>query len=153
MVVSCLLLILSFSFEAEAKKLLIDAGFHLLSENEEWDLKPGGRYFFTRNMSCLIAFAIGEKWVFYIWHLFVCCWKISRYTLLSYLYSCIWSFEHGSINLTYILDLQVVTLIMHRDVPLLCLLSTYLYVRFLHSSFTCIGLSLIFPEFISYIMM
>lgn len=48
---------------AEAKRQLIDAGFDLLNENEEWELKPGGRYFFTRNMSCLVAFAIGEKWV------------------------------------------------------------------------------------------
>jgi len=47
----------------EAKRQLIAAGFHLLNENDEWDLKPGGRYFFTRNMSCLVAFAIGEKWV------------------------------------------------------------------------------------------
>lgn len=62
MVVSCFLLIYPLSsFKAEAKQQLIDAGFHLLSENEEWDLKPGGRYFFTRNMSCLVAFAIGEK--------------------------------------------------------------------------------------------
>lgn len=46
---------------AEAKEQLIAAGFHLLSENDEWDLQPGGRYFFTRNMSSLVAFAIGEK--------------------------------------------------------------------------------------------
>ena len=51
---------LSF-YEAEAKEQLIAAGFQLLSENEEWDLQPGGRYFFTRNMSSLVAFAIGEK--------------------------------------------------------------------------------------------
>lgn len=50
-----------FFFAAEAKQQLITAGFHLLNENDEWDLKPGGRYFFTRNMSCLIAFAVGEK--------------------------------------------------------------------------------------------
>lgn len=49
------------SNSAEAKEQLIDAGFHLLSENDEWDLQPGGRYFFTRNMSSLVAFAIGEK--------------------------------------------------------------------------------------------
>ena len=48
-------------FAAEAKRQLIDAGFHLLNENDEWDLKPGGRYFFTRNMSCLVAVAVGEK--------------------------------------------------------------------------------------------
>ncbi|KAL9270371.1 putative aspartyl aminopeptidase [Drosera capensis] len=51
-----------FHATAEAKRLLLDAGFHLLSENEEWDLKPGGRYFFTRNMSSLVAFAIGAKY-------------------------------------------------------------------------------------------
>ncbi|XP_057980874.1 probable aspartyl aminopeptidase isoform X3 [Malania oleifera] len=51
-----------FHATAEAKRELIAAGFHLLNENDEWDLKPGGRYFFTRNMSCLVAFAIGEKY-------------------------------------------------------------------------------------------
>ncbi|KAK4769633.1 hypothetical protein SAY86_027783 [Trapa natans] len=51
-----------FHATAEAKRQLIDAGFHLLNENDEWDLKPGGRYFFTRNMSCLVAFAVGEKY-------------------------------------------------------------------------------------------
>ncbi|KAK6156285.1 hypothetical protein DH2020_010533 [Rehmannia glutinosa] len=52
-----------FHATAEAKRQLVAAGFHLLSENEEWELKPGGRYFFTRNMSSLVAFAIGEKTV------------------------------------------------------------------------------------------
>ncbi|XP_076946982.1 putative aspartyl aminopeptidase [Bidens hawaiensis] len=51
-----------FHATAEAKRQLIAAGFHLLSENDDWELKPGGRYFFTRNMSCLVAFAIGEKY-------------------------------------------------------------------------------------------
>ncbi|CAL5322177.1 unnamed protein product [Camellia sinensis] len=51
-----------FHATAEAKRKLIAAGFHLLNENDEWDLKPGGRYFFTRNMSCLVAFAVGEKY-------------------------------------------------------------------------------------------
>ncbi|XP_011032849.1 PREDICTED: probable aspartyl aminopeptidase [Populus euphratica] len=51
-----------FHATAEAKRQLIDAGFDLLNEHEEWELKPGGRYFFTRNMSCLVAFAIGEKY-------------------------------------------------------------------------------------------
>jgi hypothetical protein len=52
----------SFSvLPAEAKRQLLDAGFKLLSESDDWDLQPGGRYFFTRNMSCLVAFAIGEK--------------------------------------------------------------------------------------------
>lgn len=51
-----------FHATAEAKQQLLAAGFHLLNENDEWDLKPGGRYFFTRNMSSLVAFAIGEKY-------------------------------------------------------------------------------------------
>ncbi|PQQ21968.1 putative aspartyl aminopeptidase [Prunus yedoensis var. nudiflora] len=51
-----------FHATAEAKRQLIAAGFHLLNENDEWDLKPGGRYFFTRNMSCLVAFSVGEKY-------------------------------------------------------------------------------------------
>lgn len=51
-----------FHATAEAKRQLIAAGFHLLNENEEWNLKPGGRYFFTRNMSCLVAFAVGQKY-------------------------------------------------------------------------------------------
>ncbi|EXB36961.1 Aspartyl aminopeptidase [Morus notabilis] len=52
-----------FHATAEAKRHLVAAGFHLLNENDEWDLKPGGRYFFTRNMSSLIAFAVGDKYV------------------------------------------------------------------------------------------
>lgn len=51
-----------FHATAEAKRQLISAGFHLLNESDEWELKPGGKYFFTRNMSCLVAFAIGEKY-------------------------------------------------------------------------------------------
>ncbi|KAF5729415.1 aspartyl aminopeptidase [Tripterygium wilfordii] len=51
-----------FHATAEAKRQLLASGFHLLNENDEWDLKPGGRYFFTRNMSSLVAFAVGEKY-------------------------------------------------------------------------------------------
>ncbi|MQL96281.1 hypothetical protein Taro_028956 [Colocasia esculenta] len=51
-----------FHATAEAKRQLLASGFHLLNENEEWDVKPGGRYFFTRNMSCLVAFAVGQKY-------------------------------------------------------------------------------------------
>lgn len=58
-------MLFTFVCPAEAKRHLINAGFHLLNENEEWNLKPGGRYFFTRNMSCLIAFAVGERSVKY----------------------------------------------------------------------------------------
>ncbi|KAG0457858.1 hypothetical protein HPP92_022720 [Vanilla planifolia] len=51
-----------FHATAEAKRQLIAAGFQLLNECDDWNLQPGGRYFFTRNMSCLIAFAVGEKY-------------------------------------------------------------------------------------------
>ncbi|KAJ8900109.1 hypothetical protein K2173_024225 [Erythroxylum novogranatense] len=51
-----------FHATAEAKRQLIGAGFELLNEKDEWQLKPGGRYFFTRNMSSLVAFAIGDMY-------------------------------------------------------------------------------------------
>ncbi|ONK77587.1 uncharacterized protein A4U43_C02F8180 [Asparagus officinalis] len=51
-----------FHATAEAKRQLIAAGFQLLNETDDWDLQPGGRYFFTRNMSSLVAFAVGEKY-------------------------------------------------------------------------------------------
>ena len=40
---------------------LLNTGFQQLSECEEWVLQPGGRYFFTRNMSSIFASAIGHK--------------------------------------------------------------------------------------------
>ena len=36
-------------------------GFQHISEREQWGVKPGGKYFFTRNFSTVVAFAIGEK--------------------------------------------------------------------------------------------
>ncbi len=39
------------------------AGYTKLSEREPWTIKAGGRYFFTRNGSTLVAFAVGEKYV------------------------------------------------------------------------------------------
>eukprot|EP00252_Welwitschia_mirabilis_P024030 TRINITY_DN6971_c0_g1_i1.p1 TRINITY_DN6971_c0_g1~~TRINITY_DN6971_c0_g1_i1.p1 ORF type:complete len:485 (-),score=85.26 TRINITY_DN6971_c0_g1_i1:108-1562(-) len=47
----------------EAKRLLKQAGYALLSEREDWTLIPGGKYFFTRNYSTLVAFAVGHKYV------------------------------------------------------------------------------------------
>ena len=33
-----------------------------ISERDSWDhLKPGGKYFFTRNMSAVCAFTVGAK--------------------------------------------------------------------------------------------
>jgi len=41
---------------------LARAGFLELQEAAPWDLQPGGRYFFRRNMSALVAFAVGKKY-------------------------------------------------------------------------------------------
>ena len=41
---------------------LARAGFLELQETAPWDLQPGGRYFFRRNMSALVAFAVGKKY-------------------------------------------------------------------------------------------
>ena len=39
------------------------AGFVQLSERQGWEgVAPGGRYFFTRNASTLVAFAVGAKY-------------------------------------------------------------------------------------------
>eukprot|EP00268_Persea_americana_P023077 TRINITY_DN22765_c0_g1_i1.p1 TRINITY_DN22765_c0_g1~~TRINITY_DN22765_c0_g1_i1.p1 ORF type:complete len:513 (-),score=104.46 TRINITY_DN22765_c0_g1_i1:315-1778(-) len=47
----------------EAKKQLKDAGFEHLSEREDWKLESGKKYFFTRNHSTIVAFAIGNRYV------------------------------------------------------------------------------------------
>ncbi len=36
-------------------------GYIRLSESEKWDVKPGGKYFVTRNMSSIIAICLPEK--------------------------------------------------------------------------------------------
>ncbi|KAK9120029.1 hypothetical protein Scep_018122 [Stephania cephalantha] len=47
----------------EAKKLLNDAGFEQILEREDWNLQAGNKYYFTRNYSTIVAFAIGKKFV------------------------------------------------------------------------------------------
>lgn len=39
------------------------AGFERIRENEAWrgKLRAGGRYFYTRNQTSLIAFAVGQQ--------------------------------------------------------------------------------------------
>ncbi|PWA99151.1 zn-dependent exopeptidase [Artemisia annua] len=51
-----------YNFDMIPELLDCHCSFISVFENDEWNLKPGGRYFFTRNMSCLVAFAIGEKY-------------------------------------------------------------------------------------------
>lgn len=47
----------------ESKRRLQKAGYLQLSEKAEWSLEAGGKYFFTRNFSSIVAFAVGEKYV------------------------------------------------------------------------------------------
>ncbi|PIA51278.1 hypothetical protein AQUCO_01100249v1 [Aquilegia coerulea] len=47
----------------ESKKRLKAAGFEQISEKEDWNLQVGKKYFFTRNYSTIVAFAIGNKYV------------------------------------------------------------------------------------------
>ena len=42
------------------EEILGQAGFHRLEESGCWELKPGGRYYVTRNQSSIIAFVIPE---------------------------------------------------------------------------------------------
>lgn len=46
--------------EAQRKRLL-EAGYAQLLESGCWDVRPGGKYFVTRNGSAIIAFRIPEK--------------------------------------------------------------------------------------------
>ncbi|KAH9535186.1 hypothetical protein CY35_17G040000 [Sphagnum magellanicum] len=46
----------------EAKQRLSEAGFVQISERHPWNVEAGGKYFFTRNHSTIIAFAIGNKY-------------------------------------------------------------------------------------------
>lgn len=47
-----------FHAVANVAELLLEAGYTALSENESWDLVPGGKYYVTRNASSVIAFRI-----------------------------------------------------------------------------------------------
>ena len=55
------MLLTTISCSEEASRLLSKAGFQRLSETAEWKLKTGGRYYFTRNLSTLVAFAVGSS--------------------------------------------------------------------------------------------
>ena len=46
----------AFHAVAALKSMLLDAGFVALSEEEQWHLVDGHKYFVTRNDSALIAF-------------------------------------------------------------------------------------------------
>ncbi len=46
-----------------ATEKLEASGFQKLKENQVWNLKPGNKYYYTRNQSTLVAFIIGGKHV------------------------------------------------------------------------------------------
>eukprot|EP00013_Stygamoeba_regulata_P024008 CAMPEP_0177655514 /NCGR_PEP_ID=MMETSP0447-20121125/15016_1 /TAXON_ID=0 /ORGANISM="Stygamoeba regulata, Strain BSH-02190019" /LENGTH=452 /DNA_ID=CAMNT_0019159455 /DNA_START=17 /DNA_END=1375 /DNA_ORIENTATION=- len=46
----------------ECKRRLVGAGFQLLTEDGEWKIQAGKKYFFHRNYSTLFAFSVGAKY-------------------------------------------------------------------------------------------
>lgn len=53
----------AFHAVEEAKRRLKNAGYEQISEREDWNLVAGNKYYFTRNHSTIVAFAIGKKYV------------------------------------------------------------------------------------------
>ncbi|KAI5667837.1 hypothetical protein M9H77_17690 [Catharanthus roseus] len=53
----------AFHAVEEAKKRLKIAGYEQVLEREDWKVEAGKKYFFTRNYSTIVAFAIGKKYV------------------------------------------------------------------------------------------
>ncbi|XP_052182254.1 probable aspartyl aminopeptidase isoform X2 [Diospyros lotus] len=53
----------AFHAVEEAKKILKNAGYEQISERKDWSLEAGKKYYFTRNHSTIVAFAIGKKGV------------------------------------------------------------------------------------------
>ena len=43
------------------RQMLLADGFAELPESRRWDVKPGGRYFTTRNGSSILAFRVGTE--------------------------------------------------------------------------------------------
>ncbi|XP_040374721.1 uncharacterized protein LOC112199489 [Rosa chinensis] len=61
--IELLLLLSQLSLKDEAKKRLQSAGYEQILEREDWKLEAGKKYYFTRNYSTIVAFAIGKKFV------------------------------------------------------------------------------------------
>merc|ERR1719452_443475 len=53
-----------FHVVAHSEKLLTEAGFKILNEVDSWKgaIQPGGKYFYHRNKSTLVAFTVGNKY-------------------------------------------------------------------------------------------
>lgn len=52
----------SYHATETAARMLSAAGYLRLREQDEWKIAPGGKYFLTRNMSSIVAFAVGESY-------------------------------------------------------------------------------------------
>ena len=58
----------AFHAVAELKEILKQEGFEELKESEMWKVKPGKRYYVTRNNSCIIAVKAGKELDNYSFH-------------------------------------------------------------------------------------
>eukprot|EP00296_Roombia_truncata_P007655 JP446103.1.p2 GENE.JP446103.1~~JP446103.1.p2 ORF type:complete len:476 (+),score=158.26 JP446103.1:25-1428(+) len=47
----------------QVRQKLVAAGFSAVKEKDVWSLQQGGKYFFTRNQSSIVAFVVGGKFV------------------------------------------------------------------------------------------
>ena len=50
----------AFNAVETSKKILVENGFEELRMNEKWNIKVGGKYFLTKNMSALTAFVVNS---------------------------------------------------------------------------------------------
>lgn len=51
----------AFHVIVNIREMLEERGFVKLSEEEKWEIKPGGKYYVTRNDSSIIAFHVGTE--------------------------------------------------------------------------------------------
>jgi aspartyl aminopeptidase len=47
----------------QCRERLVKHGFEELRERERWSIAEGGRYYFTRNQSTIVAFVAGGRFV------------------------------------------------------------------------------------------
>ncbi len=76
---------------------LTSAGFKELSERNAFNAQPNGKYYFTRNKSCLIAFAVG---IIYI-YIYIYIFQNTNYYFRMNLTTRVSSFHQQIIALTF----------------------------------------------------